>query len=88
MINNSKPIVSYLRKEKDTHGSQNRCLAGRAETPGSRPAGGTRVPRPMRDTCSCVHQDNYSAGVRAICDILATNVGIVRKSESQKQQTM
>ncbi len=34
----------------------------------------------MRDPCSCVHQETIAQGSSAICDILATNVGILRKA--------
>jgi hypothetical protein len=37
MINNSRPIVSYLRKEKDTRGSQNRLLGVLAAAAGGTP---------------------------------------------------
>jgi len=34
----------------------------------------------MRAPCACVHQSTIVQGCRAFCDILATNVGITRKS--------
>ena len=33
-----------------------------------------------RATCQRMHHDNYSGASRALCDILAINVGIVRKA--------
>ena len=48
---------------------------------GSRPAWGALAPRDMRDTLQRVYQETIAqAASRAICDILATNVGIVRKA--------
>ena len=59
---------------------------------GASSTGVARVPRAMRAPDSCVHQETVVQGSPAICDILAINVGILRKSgfqgaDSRKCQT-
>jgi hypothetical protein len=49
------------------------------------PACGALVPHLIETPCNAFISTSVAQASRAICDILATNVGIVRKSGSQKQ---
>jgi len=78
---------------EDTHttllvllGTRQLCAhPGSSRPPGSGLACGALVPRFIETPCNACISTSVAQVSRAICDILATNVGILRKSGSQKQ---
>jgi hypothetical protein len=58
---------------------------GSSRSPGHGLACGALVPHLIETPCNAFSSTSVAPASRAICDILATNVGIVRKSGSQKQ---
>ena len=78
---------------EDTHttlllllGTRKLCAhPGASRSPGYGLACGALVPRLIETPCNTFIRTSVAQASRAICDIFATNVEIVRKSVSQKQ---